>query len=173
MKTTFLSNGQPLVRLGNLLKLLGVAVLLVGIASTGRASDPNGIYAFVDRVVFEPSDDKPERIQIWGGFALAKTENRHEYGEARRGYLYFKLRSGDEEVCKKEWADLKAVAGTKQLVSFGSRYEKALPTLRKAEAKPENPDVYPKGWGMNKVRPRDYAPINQLARLQAGNSAAK
>src|SRR5690349_5967897 len=87
MKTTLLSDGQPLVRLGNLLKLLGAAALLLGAVSTVRASDPNAIYAFVDRVVLEPSDDKPERIQVWGGFALAKTENRYEYGAAQRGYL--------------------------------------------------------------------------------------
>ena len=173
MKTTLLSDGQPLVRLGNLLKLLCVAALLAGAASTARASDPNGIYAFVDRVVFEPGDARPERIQIWGGFALAKTGNRHEYGDADRGYLYFKLRAGDEEVCKKEWADLRAVAGTGQLVSFGSRYEKAPPTLRKTDAKPENPDVYPKSWGMNKVRPRDYAPLNQLVKLQGKKTEAK
>src|SRR5262245_40679557 len=37
-----------------------------------RASDPIGIYAFVDKVVFEPNADKPERIQVWGGFALAE-----------------------------------------------------------------------------------------------------
>ena len=173
MKTTLLSDGQPLVRLGNLLKLLGAAALLIGAVSTARASDPNGIYAFVDRVVLEPSDDKPERIQVWGGFALAKAGSRDEYADAQRGYLYFKLRPGDEDVCKKEWADLKAVAGTGQLVSFGSRHEKPSPTLRKADAKAENPDVYPKGWGMNKVRPRNYAPINQLVKLQEKKSEAK
>ncbi len=172
MKTILLSDGQPLVRLGNLLKLLCVAGLLAGAATT-RASDPNGIYAFVDRVVFEPSDDKPERIQVWGGFALAKPGNRYEYGEAQRGYLYFKLRAGDEEVCRKEWVDLKAVAGTGQLVSFGSRDEKAPPALRKADAKLGNPDVYPKSWGLNKVRPRDYAPINQLVKLQGKKTEAK
>ena len=173
MKTTFLSDGQPLVRLGNLLKLLCLPALLAAVTSTVCASDPNGIYAFVDRVVFEPGDDNPERIQVWGGFALAKSGNRYEYGEAQRGYLYFKLRAGDEEVCRKEWADLKAVAGTGQLVSFGSRYEKAPPALRKADAKPENPDAYPKSWGMNKVRPRDYAPINQLVKLQGTKTGVK
>jgi hypothetical protein len=69
-------------------------------------------------------------------------------------------------VCRKEWADLKSVAGTKQLVSFGSRREKPQPTLRKADAKPANPDVYPNGWDMNKVRVRDRAPINRLVKLQ-------
>ena len=173
MKTTFTSNGQPLARLGNLLKLLCAAALLAGATSAARASDPTGIYAFVDRVVFEPSEAAPERIQVWGGFALAKTENRNDYHDAARGHLYFKLRPGDEEVCKKEWADLKSVAGTSQIVAFGSRPETKAITLRKADAKAEKPDVYPKGWGMNKVNPRDYSPINQLVKLQNQKTAAK
>src|SRR6266487_6345203 len=101
MKITFTSNGQPRPRLGNLAKILCAATLLAGAASAARASDPTGIYAFVDRVVFEPSAAAPERIQVWGGFALAKTENRNDYHDAARGYLYFKLRAGDETVCKK------------------------------------------------------------------------
>ena len=173
MKTTFASYGQPLARLGNLTKILCAAALLAGAASAARASDPTGIYAFVDRVVFEPSETAPERVQVWGGFALAKTENRDDYHNAERGYLYFKLRPGDEDICKKEWADLKSVAGTGQIVAFGSRPENKAITLRKADAKAEKPDVYPKGWGMYKVKPRNYAPINQLIKLQSKKTDAK
>lgn len=173
MKTTFISNGQPAVQLGNRLNLLLTLALLAGAASPARASDPTGIYAFVDRVVFEPGDAAPERIQVWGGFALAKTENRNDYHEAARGYLYFKLRPGEEEICKKEWADLKSVAGTAQFVAFGSRSENHAITLRKTDAKVEKPDVYPKGWGMNKVKPRDYAPLHQLIILQGKPARGK
>ena len=130
METAITSIGQPLARLGNLLQLLCASALLLGATSPALASDPIGIYAFVDRVVFEPGDATPERIQVWGGFALANARNRDDYHTAERGCLYFKLRTGDEEVCKKEWADLKAVAGTGQIVSFGSRQEKTPPTLR-------------------------------------------
>jgi hypothetical protein len=173
MNSTFNSNGQPHAGLGNLLKLLCAAALLAGTAATARASDPTGIYAFVDRVVFEPSETAPERIQIWGGFALAKTENRDDYRNAERGFLYFKLRPGDEAVCQKEWADLKAVAGTGQIVAFASRPEIKAITLRKADAKVENPEVYPKGWGTAKIRQRDYAPLNQLTKLQGKKTDAK
>src|SRR5437773_214914 len=89
-------------------------VVAAGNDSAARASDPTGIYAFVDRVVFEPSEAAPERIQVWGGFALARTENRNDYHDAERGFLYFKLRVGEEDICLKEWADLKSVAGTGQ-----------------------------------------------------------
>jgi hypothetical protein len=134
-----------------------------------RASDPIGVYAYVDRVVFEPSDAAPDRIQVWGGFALAKkTPNRLEYHNPERGYMYFKLRPGEEEVSKKEWADLKSVAGKQQIVAFGSRDAEPQPTIRKADAKPENPDVYPKGFGMTKIdraggNTNSRAPLDQLS----------
>jgi hypothetical protein len=173
MKTSFTCNGQPFARLGNLLKILCAAALLVGIVSTARASDPTGIYAFVDRVVFEPANATPERIQVWGGFALANAKNRDDYHDAERGYLYFKLRAGEEDICRKEWADLKSVAGTGQIVAFGSRNPTNAVTLRKADAKNEKTDVYPKGWGMIKVKPRNYAPLNQLIKLQGRQTDAK
>jgi hypothetical protein len=163
-KQTFI--GQPFARLGNFTALLCAVALGMLSAPGARASDPIGIYGFVDRVVFEPNDTAPERVKVWGGFALAKkSENNSEYNKAERGFLYFKLRPGEEEVCKKEWADLKSVAGTKQIVSFGTRYSDPQPTLRKSDAKAENPDVYPKSWGMSKVRMRDYAPLKQLEKL--------
>jgi hypothetical protein len=155
--------GQPLARLGHLNGVLcGAALMALLVPAVVRASDPTGIYAYVDRVVFEPSDAAPDRIQVWGGFALAKkTPTRLEYNDPERGYMYFKLRPGDEEVCKKEWADLKSVAGKQQIVAFGSRDAEPQPTIRKSNAKPENPDVHPKGFGMTKV---DSAPGNRNSR---------
>jgi hypothetical protein len=167
MKIVFRSPRQPIARLGNILPLLGAAAFFAGVAPPAHASDPVGIYAFADRVVFEPSDAHPERIQVWGGFALAKGANGYEYQNAQRGYLYFKLRPGDEETCRKEWADLKALAGTGQIVAFGSRYEQANVRVRKAGVKVEDPDVHPKGWGMSKMRDRTYGPIQQLVKLQS------
>jgi len=104
---------------------------------------------------------------------LVHNEVGGHYHDAERGYLYFKLRPGDETVCQKEWADLKSVAGTGEIVAFGSRNPANAITLRKADAKVENPDVYPKGWGMNKVNVRDYSPINQLSKLQGKKTAVQ
>ena len=167
MKVIRNSMGRLSVRLGNFGAFLGAALLLGLVQSTARASDPTGIYAFVDRVVLEPNEAEPERIQIWGGFALADRKNRDDYHTAERGYMYFKLRPGDEAVCKKEWADLKSVAGTRQLVAFGSRGEQPEPKLRKADAKPENPDTFPKSIGITKVTMRDYGPLKQLEKLMS------
>src|SRR5438876_1278444 len=85
------------------LQLLSLtAALLSAGALSSLASDPVGIYAYVDKVVLEPNDTTPERIQVWGGFALAEGGG-YEYGKAQPGYMYFKLKPGKEEVCRNEW----------------------------------------------------------------------
>jgi len=132
------------------------------------ASDWTGIYARVDKVIFEPNASSPERIQIWGAFAIATKENRSTYQTAQRGYLYFSLKPGKEEVCRKEWTDLVAVAGTGQLVGFGGRSQPA--RLRKASDAPADPDVYPLDHGISKVADfkNDYDPIRELRALPKG-----
>jgi hypothetical protein len=50
-----------------ILALCGVLLIAVG----ARGSDPVGIYAVIDRVVMEPKEGTPERIQVWGVFVLA------------------------------------------------------------------------------------------------------
>lgn len=133
---------------------------------TTRASDWIGIYARIDKVVFEPNATTPERIQIWGAFALASKQDRNSYEPAKRGYLYYSLKQGKEEVCRKEWADLKAIAGTGQIIGFGGR---DLPPgrLRKADEEATDPDVYPVGFGLVKMSQRggNYPPINELRSL--------
>ena len=151
-------------------RLLLAFLVLLGVAGlTARASDPVGIYALVDKVILEPGEKSPERIQIWGAFAIAKGAG-DTYESARRGYLYFKLKPGDENVCKKEWADLKAVAGTRQCVAFGSRYaDKG--RVRKTEEKAENPEGYPVAFGLTKVKATDYKPVKELLALPASEKS--
>jgi hypothetical protein len=173
MKAIRNSIGHPFARLGKLHILLGAAALAVLVAPIARASDPTGIYAFVDRVVLEPNDTAPERIQVWGGFALAMRENRDGYHDPKRGYMYFKQRPGDEAVCRKEWADLKSVAGTRQIVAFGSRFDEPMPKVRNADATADSPDPHPKSIGINKVRMGDFPPLKQLKKLMEETADAK
>jgi hypothetical protein len=132
---------------------------------TEAYSDWTGVYARVDKVVFEPNAGAPERIQIWGAFALATRNSRNDYDTAERGYLYYSLKPGKEEVCRKEWVDLKAVAGTSEIVAFGGRGQPA--RLRKATDKPTDPDIYPVANGLTKIGDRmsDYKPISELRAL--------
>jgi hypothetical protein len=125
-------------RIGALV-VLGVCTLA---AVTLRASDFVGVYAVVEKVVLEPSEAAPQRIQIWGAFALADGKSGSTYGPAERGYLYYSCPDGQEATCRKEWNDLKSVAGKDTGVGFGQRY-KEKGTIRKADAKPASPDVYP------------------------------
>jgi hypothetical protein len=151
--------------------LIAVLLALPLIAfETEAYSDPTGIYARVDRVVLEPNATAPERIQIWGAIALARKEDRNNYEPAQRGYLYFSCPADKMEVCRKEWADLKAMAGTDQVVGFGGR-QQARPRLRRADEKAANPDPYPLNFGLVKVSEMrsGHPPIPELKALPKQN----
>jgi hypothetical protein len=118
-----------------------------------RASDPIGVYAIVDKVVVEPSSGPPQRIQIWGAFALAQPENPDDYGAAQRGYLYFSCPQGQAEVCRREWSDVQSVAGKSIGIGFGAR-RLDNGRVRKADEKPASPDEYPIKMGVVRVTGR-------------------
>jgi hypothetical protein len=115
-----------------------------------QASDMVGVYAVVEKVMLEPSDTAPERIQIWGAFALADQKSGSTYGPAQRGYMYFTCPQGKESICRKEWADLKSVTGKDTGVGFGKRYETP-GRVRKADEKASAPDPYPIQMGVVRV----------------------
>jgi len=132
-------------------------VTLIFTASTLSASDPVGVYAIVQKVIFEPNDKAPERIQIWGVFALADTvRGGNSYSKPQRGYLYYSLPKGKESTALKEWADIKAVAGTGQGIAFGTRYA-PLGKVHPDSETPASPDSYSdilvNGIGVTKVNP--------------------
>src|SRR5262245_23594748 len=133
---------------------------------TDAVSDFIGVYARIDKVVLEPNTNAPERIQIWGAFALASKQDRYNYDHAERGYLYYSLTPGKEEVCRKEWADLKASAGTGDVIGFGSR-TLPRPRVRERDVKPTDPDPYGVGWGLVKMSDRgnNYPPVAELKAL--------
>jgi hypothetical protein len=137
---------------------------------TDAYSDWIGIYARIDKVVLEPDPSAPQRIQIWGAFALASKQDRNSYEKPQRGYLYYSLAPGKEEVCRKEWADLKTTAGTEKLIGFGSR--SSLSTrVRKPEDTPADPDLYRVGWGLVKMNDRgsNYPPFVELRAAPRSN----
>jgi hypothetical protein len=136
-----------------------VGVTLIFTAAALSASDPVGVYAIVQKVIFEPNDKAPERIQIWGVFALADTSRGgNYYTKPQHGYMYYSLPKGRESVALKEWADFKAVAGTGQGVAFGTRYS-MLGKVHPDSEKPGTPEAYSpdsyfaNGIGVTKVNP--------------------
>src|SRR5688572_30629332 len=87
--------------------LVGVLVTsLFGGSSVTYASDPIGVYAIVDKVVFEPGADNAERVQVWGVFSFAVKGTSDAYEEPKAGYLYYQIKAGDESKSRKEWSDL-------------------------------------------------------------------
>jgi hypothetical protein len=102
----------------------GVFVLIA--AGVLMASGPVGVYAVLERVVFEPNEANAERIQLWGAFAFVDggiTINSAT-SKPQRGYLYFTMPASATEtelkIARTEWSDLKAIAGTGQVVAFGN-----------------------------------------------------
>jgi hypothetical protein len=143
-----------------------LATFLIPAPSAGAFSDWIGTYAIIDKVILEPNATSPERIQIWGDFAMAKANDRNYYDAPQRGYLYFKLMPGKEDGSRKEWADLKSVAGTGEIIGFGTRESR--PKVRDASVKPADPENYPFASGLVRMssRPSNYEPFRALRALE-------
>jgi hypothetical protein len=145
--------------------LLAVAVLLAlaSPAVTLVASDPVGVYAVVQKVVMEPDECAPTKVQIWGAFSFADPRTGG-YGDVQKGYLYYVVPKGataaieqnNGKICNAEWIDLKGVATTSEVVGFGGR-RGALGRVRAATEKPDNPDVYPLNMGVIRLRNNQWA----------------
>jgi len=126
-------------------------VLALGVVKLW-ASDRVGVYAIVEKVVFEPNEAAPQRVQIWGAFALTDGKSGAGYLPPQRGYLYYTIDPAKPEISRKEWADLKAIAGTGQGIGFGFRYNTNT-RVRKETEKVESPDRYPVSMGLVKMGP--------------------
>jgi hypothetical protein len=135
--------------------------MLAGAAAGLHASDRVAVYARVDRVVLMPNASAPTTIQVFGVFSVADRKNPNDYQAPAKGYLYFRL-PGDEQLARREWADLQSVAGTPQIVAFGNRYTMTARVRPEKEA-PAAPDLYDVDAGLTKINGRtDYAPIRAL-----------
>jgi hypothetical protein len=78
-----------------------IIVALIGFASAHLlASGQAGIYGIVERVVFEPDARSPDRVQIWGAFALIERSgtvrpgHTEVQGQVFTNYAYSKPASG-------------------------------------------------------------------------------
>jgi len=140
--------------------LLGLAGLVLSVAAL-HASDRVAVYARVDRVVLAPETGDPKTIQVFGVFSVATPNNPNDYEPPKQAYLYFTL-AGDDTLARREWADLKAIAGTRQIVALGNRWTTKL-KVRAEKEPPSSPDPYMTDAGLTKINGRtDYAPIRAL-----------
>jgi hypothetical protein len=106
-------------------RILTLALILVILTAINvSASGPAGVFAVIEKVIFEPNEQAPERLQLWGAFAFVAGGIRGSFtSPPERGYLYFSIPASatpqQRETIRKEWADFKTVAGTPQGVAFG------------------------------------------------------
>lgn len=127
------------------------AGLLVALPVLLPASDPMGVYAVVQKVVLEPNETEPVRVQVWGAFAVSDGKRDSDaYSPPQVGYLYYSCPAGQERTCRNEWADLKTVAGKGIGVGFGGRYVET-GRVRKASETPASPDPYPIKMGVTRM----------------------
>jgi len=114
-----------------------------------------GIYAVVDHVMFEPdSSSPPNFLRISGIFVVPVPLSSGSYKSPQRGYLYFRITPGTEQATRKDWSELKAVAGSGKVVAFGQYWvpnpedpqgnpHHSLEITVHAEPNNAEPDVYP------------------------------
>jgi hypothetical protein len=143
--------------------LLFVCAALLFHVGAAEASDPVGIYAIVEKVTFEPNAQAPERILIFGAFALSDGQHGYGYLPPKRGYLYYSLPSAvvpwQRDAALKEWADLKKVAGTGDVIAFGGRHT-VTGRLRNSGTRAQAPDWYPIQMGIIQIGKQRNA-VNQ------------
>src|SRR5438046_2426169 len=83
------------------------AVLVITVClGVANASGPIAVYALVDKVAFEPSADKPERIRVSGVF-ITVGERSDVYWASQRAELYLALPTANDEFAKNGWVELK------------------------------------------------------------------
>jgi hypothetical protein len=150
--------------------IMSVAVIFLLVQISPAKNGNIGIYGIVDKVVFEPDENAPERIQIWGLFVVPVPISSGLYRAPRRGILYFSLPPDRKKNAIKEWVGLKRLAGSGQILGFTEYW---VPNPNDPQGNPHtslvvyvhedvplgSPDPYPLGIGVLKIdqhKPEDY-----------------
>jgi hypothetical protein len=150
--------------------ILSATVIFLLVQISPAKNGNIGIYGIVNKVVLEPDENAPERIQIWGLFAVPVPISSGLYRAPRRGILYFSLPSDKKKIAIKEWAELKRLAGSGQILGFAEYW---VPNPNDPQGNPHtslvvhvhedvplgSPDPYPLGIGVLKIdehKPEDY-----------------
>lgn len=148
---------------------VGAAAVALCCGVSARASGPIAVYGVIDKVVLGPSAKAPVNAQVWGTFMVAKANTGRAFRGPVYGFFYYAAPSGKEDVCRKEWADLKKMAGTGKVVGFGERGMLAdVGNLRGHGEEAKGPDSYPLHFGL--IRFRDtptWAPMKELLNAPA------
>ena len=159
--------------------LVPIAAAIAIAASPGVRKDPYGVYGMIDSVVFEPASGTPDRVQLWGAFALANVVGVKNgqidyiqigfFHQPQRGYMYYTVNRRDEAATRADWAALQSVAGTGKLVAWGAHVPppgSGAPTPAQPARAPDSVD----GSGVRSVRARDGQPALDTAYARVVNT---
>jgi hypothetical protein len=113
-----------------------------------------GIYAIVDQVTFEPDASSPNFVRISGVFVVPVPMSSGSYRSPQIGFLYFRIATGREQATRRDWSELKALAGSGKVVAFGQYWvpnpddpqgnpHHSLEVRVRAEGDATSADVYP------------------------------
>lgn len=161
-----LAKAMRTLRVVSLSAVVIFLLLQISLAKNGNI----GIYGIVDKVVFEPDENAPERIQIWGLFVVPVPISSGMYRTPQRGILYFSLPPDRKKIAIKEWVELKRRAGSGQILGFTEYW---VPNPNDPQGNPHTslvvyvhedvplglPDPYPLGIGVHRIdehKPEDY-----------------
>jgi len=132
-----------------------VLLLSLVTAAVFAKSGTIGIYAVIDQVTFEPAGgDSPNIIRISGVLVVPVPMSSGQYRSPQRGYLYFRIRPAMEQETRKDWNELKSIAGTGQVVGFAQYWvpnpsdsygnpHRSLEIIVRTDSDATPPDIYP------------------------------
>src|SRR5271165_2978580 len=145
-----------------------------------------GIYAIVDQIAFEPDDGSPNSVRISGIFVVPVRMSSGSYHSPQRGYLYFRIAPETEQATRRDWSELKTLAGSGKVIGFGQYW---VPNLDDPQGNPHHtlevkvhaegdlatPDFYPlphpRGVTAVKVGDKDHDPDSAKIAAQLQDAA--
>lgn len=144
----------------------GLLVAAALAAHEFRVDAPAAVYGYVNKVVLEPDDASPKRMQVWGTFSVAAREPG-AYHAPEGGYVYFELTTGFRGPVE-EATELKRLADSgmtgSRVVAFGVREGSV--RVRTPFVPPFVPDRYYSGNGVTIMSALDHSPaVDMLGQL--------
>jgi len=130
-----------------------VALATLAAIPTAHASFPAGVWGLIDQVTLTPDANNPSLIRIDGTFIVANQKPDFAqytgYGEPQVGYMYYSCAEKQLATCVMEWKELLAVVGTdNNCRGWGDQSFPDNGSVRPAQVKPAEPDLYPISMGV-------------------------
>ena len=131
---------------------IGGAALVTLAGGSARASDPFALYAVPTAVELLPSEANATQVVVHGAFLFLtvtqKTTANAMYSEPKCGAMYFQCPSGQEDLCRMQWSDIKNAIQGGYCAGFGTLNMLSAATLRDEGSPLGTPDKWEMGMGV-------------------------